>query len=78
MANEDRKGRSERSEPMEEGFAVLRADVAGIDVGSEKHWVCAPGVDGAERSEGSTKRCKNIQGNQPTTADLCHDRLEEG
>jgi transposase len=52
MANEDRKGRSERSEPMEEGFAVLRADVAGIDVGSEKHWVCAPARTGRGREVG--------------------------
>ena len=25
-----------------DGFPVLRRDVAGIDVGSEEHWVCAP------------------------------------
>lgn len=28
------------------GFPVLRRDVAGIDVGSEEHWVCAPAVTG--------------------------------
>jgi transposase len=31
------------------GFAVLRADVAGIDVGSEQHWVCAPARTGGGR-----------------------------
>src|ERR1035438_2809954 len=30
-----------------EGFPVVRPDVAGIDLGSEGHWVCAPTVDGA-------------------------------
>jgi transposase len=32
-----------------EGFAVLRPDVAGIDVGSEEHWVCAPARTGVGR-----------------------------
>lgn len=33
-----------------EGFPMLRRDVAGIDVGSEEHWVCAPArqADGRE------------------------------
>jgi transposase len=35
----------QRIEP--EGFPVVRPDVAGIDLGSESHWVCAPTVDGA-------------------------------
>jgi hypothetical protein len=30
-----------------EGFPVVRSDVAGIDLGSESHWVCVPTVDGA-------------------------------
>jgi hypothetical protein len=30
-----------------EGFPVVQSDVAGIDLGSESHWVCAPTVDGA-------------------------------
>src|SRR5262245_30493154 len=33
----------------EEGFPVLRADVAGIDIGSEEHWVCAPALTGGGR-----------------------------
>src|SRR5258708_4216559 len=32
-----------------EGFPVLRTNVAGIDLGSESHWVCAPTVDGKGR-----------------------------
>jgi len=28
-----------------EGLPVIRPDVAGIDLGSETHWVCAPNVD---------------------------------
>jgi transposase len=32
-----------------DGFPVLRAHVAGIDVGSEHHWVCAPARTGGGR-----------------------------
>jgi transposase len=32
-----------------EGIPVLRRNVAGIDLGSESHWVCAPAVDGKGR-----------------------------
>lgn len=32
-----------------EGLPVLRPRVAGIDLGSEEHWVCAPGLDGSRR-----------------------------
>ncbi|MBI3493675.1 MAG: IS110 family transposase [Acidobacteria bacterium] len=39
---------AERDAGME-GFPVLRATVAGIDVGSEQHWVCAPAQTGAGR-----------------------------
>src|SRR5438132_1686242 len=31
------------------GIPVLRRNVAGIDLGSQNHWVCAPTVDGLER-----------------------------
>jgi len=31
------------------GLPALRANVAGIDLGSERHWVCAPALDGAGR-----------------------------
>lgn len=46
MANDDQKGRPECREALDEGFPVLRADAAGIDLGSEKHWVCAPARTG--------------------------------
>jgi predicted dienelactone hydrolase len=43
----------ERRDPAvdndDESFPVLRADVAGIDVGSEEHWVCAPALTGEGR-----------------------------
>ena len=32
-----------------EGLPVVRRNVAGIDLGSERHWVCAPTVDGTGR-----------------------------
>jgi len=32
-----------------EGLPVVRADVAGMDLGSERHWVCARTADGAGR-----------------------------
>lgn len=32
-----------------EGLPVLRERVAGIDLGSERHWVCAPSQDGTGR-----------------------------
>src|SRR6266700_1847135 len=35
----------------EEGFPVVRRNVAGMDVGSQIHWVCAPTVDGLGREE---------------------------
>jgi transposase len=31
------------------GLPILRPDVAGIDLGSERHWVCAPTIDGQGR-----------------------------
>jgi hypothetical protein len=32
-----------------EGLPVISRSVAGIDLGSERHWVCAPTIDGAGR-----------------------------
>lgn len=32
-----------------EGFPILRTDVAGIDIGSAQHWVCAPALNGDGR-----------------------------
>ena len=31
------------------GFPIIRRNVAGIDLGSEQHWVCAPTQDGRGR-----------------------------
>lgn len=32
-----------------QGLPLMRAEVAGIDIGSERHWVCAPTMDGQGR-----------------------------
>src|SRR5438270_1141566 len=32
-----------------QGLPMVRRQVAGIDLGSERHWVCAPTVDGNDR-----------------------------
>ena len=48
MGHDDRPTRKNLTEALE-GFPVLRRDVAGIDIGSEQHWVCAPTPEGAER-----------------------------
>ena len=32
-----------------QGLPVIRRNVAGIDLGSERHWVCAPTRDGSGR-----------------------------
>ena len=32
-----------------EGLPIVRRNVAGIDLGSERHWVCAPTMDGSGR-----------------------------
>jgi len=47
MGDEDR--RSQTDGAGVDGFPVLRTNVAGIDVGSEHHWVCAPARTGAGR-----------------------------
>jgi hypothetical protein len=49
--NKKKKSKHPASRPQgriqPEGFPVVRPDVAGIDLGSESHWVCAPTMDGA-------------------------------
>jgi hypothetical protein len=42
----DKTSKADREVEVE-GLPVVRPNVAGIDLGSEKHWVCAPRVDGA-------------------------------
>src|SRR5215469_3970832 len=40
---------SESSRRQLAGLPLLRQNVAGIDLGSERHWVCAPTLDGRGR-----------------------------
>ena len=40
---------SESSRRQLQGLPVIRRNVAGIDLGSERHWVCAPTPDGGGR-----------------------------
>src|SRR6266436_8195486 len=48
--NKVRSAENDTDPALEEnGLAVLRRNVAGIDVGSTSHWVCAPTVDGTAR-----------------------------
>ena len=35
------------------GLPMVRWNVGGIDLGSERHWVCAPSVDGKAREVAS-------------------------
>jgi transposase len=42
---QDRPGRKRQIE----GLPVVRRNVAGMDLGSERHWVCAPTADGVVR-----------------------------
>ena len=44
---ESEAGRNRRRQLQ--GLPLMRADVAGIDIGSERHWVCAPTTDGSGR-----------------------------
>jgi transposase len=48
MQNSDRKDDASRQRPIE-GLPIIRRGVAGIDLGSERHWVCAPTPDGTAR-----------------------------
>jgi transposase len=42
------ESRSEEARQIE-GLPVVRAQVGGIDLGSQRHWVCAPGLEGRGR-----------------------------
>jgi transposase len=48
MQENNRKA-SSGSPKQIEGLPVVRRQVAGLDLGSERHWVCAPSVDGTAR-----------------------------
>lgn len=41
--------RGSRSAGTIEGLPILRPNVAGIDLGSQRHWVCAPTLNGTNR-----------------------------
>jgi transposase len=44
----EKAGKRDREVEVE-GLPVVRPNVAGIDLGSETHWVCAPGAEGVGR-----------------------------
>jgi transposase len=48
----DESGQNVASRSQLHGLPVLRREVAGIDLGSERHWVCAPTPDGSARELG--------------------------
>jgi transposase len=49
MQDQDEGKRGESSSRTLEGLPMIRRGVAGVDLGSEQHWVCAPTADGAGR-----------------------------
>src|SRR5215471_12653981 len=49
MAGSQKETRTAGDEAEVQGLPVLRPNVAGIDLASEIHWVCAPNVDGTGR-----------------------------
>ena len=49
MRDKREGGRPEARSKLMEGLPVVRYGVAGIDLGSERHWVCAPTADRSER-----------------------------
>src|SRR5262250_3543163 len=51
-AREERET-ADKSRGQLEGLPVIRASVAGIDLGSERHWVCAPTQDRSGREVAS-------------------------
>jgi transposase len=49
MRGKSKGGRVAREAQEIEGLPVIRRNVAGIDLGSKQHWVCAPTLDGNRR-----------------------------
>src|SRR5258708_38464941 len=50
MPGREERETSENSKGRQlEGLPVIRRGVAGIDLGSEQHWVCAPTLDRSSR-----------------------------
>ena len=53
MAGKDDVEVHEGSRRQIQGLPIIRRNAAGIDLGSEQHWVCAPTVDGESREVAS-------------------------
>jgi transposase len=49
MNEDSQRGSEQGGERKEEGISALGRKVAGIDVGSKEHWVCAPAQEGEGR-----------------------------
>jgi transposase len=49
MRNNRKSGDRPGSTRPIEGLPIVRGKVAGVDLGSERHWVCAPGLEGSGR-----------------------------
>jgi hypothetical protein len=49
MAKKDEGKTGSHSRKQLQGLPLVRADVAGMDIGSQRHWVCAPTQDGGGR-----------------------------
>src|SRR5215475_5622848 len=53
MPGREERETSEKSRRQLEGLPIVRRGVAGIDLGSEQHWVCAPTLDRSGREVAS-------------------------
>jgi transposase len=49
MQDQRKEETGETRRKLLEGLPIIRRKVAGIDLGSERHWVCAPTADGGSR-----------------------------
>src|SRR5579864_5203152 len=49
MPGREERETSDSSRRQLQGLPVIRRNVAGIDLGSERHWVCAPTLEGNDR-----------------------------
>jgi transposase len=49
MPGREERETSDSSRRQLQGLPVIRRNVAGIDLGSERHWVCAPTLEGSDR-----------------------------
>ena len=55
-----------------EGLPVIRRRIAGIDIGSERHWVCAPTIEesGREVADFGATTPELIRMPRPTKGDI--------